>query len=159
MAKLTDIMFLQQPEQTVLTIERLGDIQTFSQLIGEGFMKIGKYMDELGEVTTDIPFVEYPAYEEMTGHNIKLNIGFYTAKALPTKEDMQSITIPARRIAVCLHKGTYDELASLYMEMAEWIKAKGYQHSGTSIEHYYTGPKVPETEHITRVVMPVKERL
>lgn len=157
MKKLTDIMLLQQPEQTALTIERQGDIHTFSRLIGEGFMKIGRYMDELGETTTDIPFVVYPAYEEMTEHNIKLNIGFYTAKPLPAKDDIQSISIPARKIAVCLHKGTYDELAELYMEMAEWIKAKGYEHSGVSIEHYYTNPEVPETEHITRVVMPLKE--
>jgi len=156
MSKLTDIMLLQQPEQTALVIEKQGEIDTFSRLIGEGFMKIGAYMEELKEVTTDIPFVVYPAYEEMNEKNIGMIIGLYTAKSLPARDDIQSIVIPSRKIAVCLHKGTYDQLAELYQEMAKWINEKGYNPSGTSIEHYYTGPEVPETEHITRIVMPLK---
>ena len=156
MAKITDIMLLQQKEQTALVIEHQTDIHTFGKLIGEGFMKIGGYIDELGEVTTDIPFAEYPAYEEMTETNIKMAVGLYTPVALPAKEDIRSVVIPARKIVVCLHKGNYEELAVLYNEMAVWIKDKGYTPSGTSIEHYYTGPEVPESEHITRVVMPVE---
>lgn len=156
MAKLTDIMLLQQVEQTALIIEHQADIHSFGPLIGAGFCKIGAYMNELGEVTTDIPFAVYPAYETMTEANIEMAVGLYTSKALPAKEDMQSITIPARKVVVCLHKGTYEELAALYNEMAVWIKEKGYEPSGASIEHYYTGPEVPETEHITRVVMPLK---
>lgn len=156
MAKITEIMLLQQKEQTALIIENQADMQTFSNLIGEGFRKIGTYLSELGEVTTDIPFAEYPAYEEMTEDNIKMIIGFYTAKALPAMGEIKSITIPARKVVVCLHKGNYNELASLYNEMAAWISDKGYTPSGISIEHYYTGPEVPEAEQITRVVMPVK---
>ncbi len=156
MSKLTDIMLLQQAEQPALVIESKGDIHSFSNLIGKGFMKIGKHLEELGEITTDIPCVEYPAYEEMTKENIKLNITFYTAKPIPGKDDIRSVVIPARKIAVCLHKGTYDEMAQLYNEMAEWIKTKGFEPTGTSIEHYYTGPDVPEADHITRIVMPLK---
>lgn len=156
MAKITEIMLLQQVEQTALIIEHQTDIHSFGPLIGAGFCKIGAYIDKLGEVTTDIPFAIYPAYEEMTEANIKMSVGLYTPKALPEKEDIQSITIPARKVVVCLHKGTYEELATLYNEMAVWIKEKGYEPSGTSIEHYYTGPEVPENEHVTRVVMPLK---
>ena len=156
MAKISEIMLLQQVEQNALIIENQSDIHTFSQLIGDGFRKIGAHLDELGEVTTDIPFAEYPAYEEMTETNIKMKVGFYTSKALPVKENIQSLVIPARKTVVCLHKGTYEELAILYNEMADWIKERGYEPSGTSIEHYYTNPEVPENEHITRVVMPLK---
>lgn len=156
MAKITDIMLLQQPEQSALIVESKGNINTFSNLIGEGFHKIGSYLQELGELPTDIPFAEYPAYEEMTKEKIKVNVGFYTQRLFPSSEEIKSIVIPARKIAVCLHKGTYDELALLYQEMAEWIKKKGYEATGTSVEHYYTKPDVPETEHITRIVMPLK---
>lgn len=156
MAKLTDIMLLQQAEQQALVIKRQGEMSTFSQYIGEGFMEIGTYLKERGEEPSDIPFVEYPAYEQMTEKNITMVIGCYTSKAHPGKGNIQAITIPERKVVVCLHKGTYNELADLYNEMSDWIKGKGYQHMGISIEHYYTGPEVPETEHITRVVMPVK---
>jgi effector-binding domain-containing protein len=156
MAKITDIILLQQAEQTALIIENHGDIKTFSQLIGEGFLKINAYLTELGELPADIPFVEYPAYEQMDENNIRMVIGFYTAKPFPGKKEIQSITIPERKIVACLHKGNYNALASLYNEMAAWIKEKGYEPSGTSVEHYYTGPEVPRAEQVTRIVMPLK---
>lgn len=156
MSKLTEIMLLQQVEQPVLIIENQGDIHTFSKYIAEGFCKIGSYLDELGEVPTDIPFAEYPAFEQMTEDNIQFKVGFYVSKPLPSKDDIKSIVIPARKVVVCLHQGTYDELSKLYGEMMEWVKDKGYESTGTSIEHYYTGPETPGPEHITRIVMPLK---
>lgn len=156
MAKITEIILLQQPAQTALTIENQGDMNTFSRLIGEGFAKIDDYLKELGELPADIPFVEYPAYAEMTENSIRMTIGFYTAKALPAQGDIHSVTVPATKIVVCLHKGSYEELARLYNEMAEWIKEKGYEPTGSSVEHYYTGPEVPEAEQVTRIVMPLK---
>lgn len=156
MAKITDIMLLQQPEQHALTIKAQGDMATFGDLIGDGFRKIDAYIKEMDKLPSDIPFVEYPAYEQMTEKNIGMVIGFYVAEKLPAKNGIESITIPQRKIVVCLHKGTYNELAELYNEMTEWIKEKGYEPTGTSIEHYYTNPEVPETEHVTRIVMPLK---
>lgn len=156
MAKITDIMLLKQTEQTALIIEKQGDMSTFGKLIGESFLKIDTYLKELKELPLDIPFVEYPAYEELTEKNIRMRIGFYTSKALPAKDTIQSITIPKRKVVVCLHKGSYSELAELYNEMAEWIKQKGFEPTGASIEHYYTGPEIPEPEQVTRVVMPLK---
>lgn len=156
MAKITDIMLLQQPEQQALVIEHHADMKTFGELIGKGFCKIGAYLDEMGVVTSDIPFVIYPAYGDMNESHIHMVIGFYVTKTLPGKDDIKPVTIPARKIAVCLHKGDYNELAQLYNEMEQWAKDKGYEASGTSIEHYYTGPEVPEAEQVTRIVMPLK---
>ena len=156
MAKITDIMLLQQPEQYALVIERQGDMTTFGELIANGFQQINTYLKESGELPTDIPCVEYPAYNEITEKNIRMVITFYTSKSLPKKGDIQNVTIPERRIVACLHKGSYEELAKLYNEMAQWIKEKGFEATGSSIEHYYTDPETPETEQITRVVMPLK---
>lgn len=156
MAKITEIMLLKQPQQYALVIERQGEMTTFSQLIAEGFHQIDTYMKELGELPSDIPSVEYPAYNEMTEKNIRMVITFYTSKQLPSKGEIQSITIPERKVVVCLHKGSYEELANLYNEMAEWSKEKGLESTGSSIEHYYTGPEIPEAEQVTRIVMPAK---
>lgn len=156
MARITDIMLLAQPEQSVLMIENQGDVTTLSRLIGEGFLKIDAYLKELGELPVDIPFVEYPAYEEMSEKEIKMLTGFYTSKSLPGKGDIRSVVIPTRKVAVCLNRGSYNELAKLYEEMEEWIKEKGLEAVGASIEHYYTGPETPKDEQITRLVMPLK---
>lgn len=74
MAKLTDIMLLQQPAQYTLVVKERGDMETFGKLIDEGFRKIDSYMHELNESPTDIPFVEYPAYEQLTEKNINVRI-------------------------------------------------------------------------------------
>ena len=106
-------------------------------------------------ITTDIPYVEYPDFESLTEHNIKMIIGLKSSRELQGEGDIRSITIPERKIVSCLHRGTYSELAVLYNEMMEWIKANGYKPSGTSIEYYYSNPNVPEEEQVTRIEMPL----
>ena len=83
-------------------------------------------------------------------------IGLKSSGKLQGKGNIKSIIVPERKILYCLHRGNYNELAALYNEMMGWIKANGYQGTGTSIEYYYTGPDVPEEEQVTRVEMPLK---
>jgi len=157
MTKISEIMLLQRPEQPILAIEAKTDMNGLSKLIGKSFGEIGAYLAELGEVTTDIPFVAYPDYEGMSEQNISVMIGFKVSRPLPAKDDIKSIMLPAKKIILCMHQGTYEELADLYMEMTKWGEAKNYIVEGTSFEYYYTGPDVPESEHVTRVEMPLKE--
>ncbi|MDH8702514.1 effector-binding domain-containing protein [Dysgonomonadaceae bacterium PH5-43] len=155
MAKFTDIMLLQQPQQHALVIERQGDMATFGKLIADGFAEISAYLKEEGELPSDIPCVEYPAFNEMTENNIRMVISCYTSKPFAGKGDIQSIIIPERKVVACLYKGSYEEQAKLYNEMMEWIKENGFEGTGSSIEHYYTAPEVPQEEQITRIIMPL----
>ena len=47
-----------------------------SQAIRESFMKISSLFEEQDAATTDIPFVKYPDYENLTEENIRMVIGF-----------------------------------------------------------------------------------
>ena len=53
-----------------------------SQAIRESFMKISSLFEEQDAATTDIPFVKYPDYENPTEENIRMVIGFKSAKLL-----------------------------------------------------------------------------
>jgi len=156
MAKISEIMLLQQTEQPILFIESKTDMEGLSAFIGGGFAKIGAYLDNKGELTTDLPFMMYPAYESMDEQNIHAKVIFPVAKMLDGKGEIKSSILSPSRIIMCMHKGTYNELAALYLEMAEWIENKGFQSTGTCYEYYYTSPDVPEQEHVTRVVLPLK---
>jgi effector-binding domain-containing protein len=90
--------------------------------------------------SADVPFVTFPDYANMTGEKINMTIGFKTANALPSKDDIQSFKLPARKIVMAIHRGYFEELGAVYMEMAEWIKNNGYEAEGTYIEYYHTGP-------------------
>ncbi len=155
MARISEIMLLQQPEQPALIVEVHTDVNGMTKAIGDNFIKIDSLFKEQNEVTTDIPFVEYPHYESLTEQDIRMIIGFKSSGRLQGKEDIKSVIVPARKIVSCLHRGSYNELAALYNEMTEWIKLNGYKASGSSIEYYYSNPDVPEAEQVTRVEMPV----
>ena len=156
MAKISEIMLLQQAVQPALTIEVQTNISGLPRAIGESFMKIASYLEMQEVVTTDIPFVIYKDFESMTEHTIKIIAGFKLSKPLPGKEEIKCIELPGQKIASCLHRGNYNELANLYKEMSEWIKSKGYDAEGSSLEYYYTGPGVPENEQVTRIEMPLR---
>ena len=84
-----------------------------SQAIRESFMKISSLFEEQDAATTDIPFVKYPDYENLTEENFK------SAKLLQRKDDITLRGIPARKVVSCLHRGTYNKLANLYNEISE----------------------------------------
>ena len=90
-----------------------------SQAIRESFMKISSLFEEQDAATTDIPVVKYPDYENLTEENIRMVIGFKSAKLLQRKDDITLRVIPARKVVSCLHRGTYNELANLYNEISE----------------------------------------
>jgi len=156
MTKISEIMLLQQVEQPALVIESVTDMKGLPQAIGEGFMKIGNYLQQVGETPTDIPFVAYPNYENMSENRILVKVGFKIARHLTGKDDIKSVVLPTGKIVSCLYRGSYAELASLYNEMSGWIKANGFKSKGTSVEYYYTGPDVPEMEQVTRIEMPLE---
>ena len=157
MGKISEIMLLKQPEQSALAVEVQTDMNGMSEAIGKNFVKIDSLFKEQGEVTTDIPYVEYPNFESLTEHNIKMIIGLKSSKELQGEWDIRSITIPERKIVSCLHRGTYSELAVLATRttMVEGRNTNGYKPSGTSIEYYYSNPNVPEEEQVTRIEMPL----
>lgn len=157
MTRISEIMLIQQAPQPALIIEAQTDMSGLPPAIEGSFMKIGAYLQEEGIAPTDIPFVMYKDFESMTEQNIKMVIGFKLSKALPNKGEISCIQLPEQKMAMCLHKGNYKELVTLYNEMLEWIRSQGYQAEGTSIEYYYSGPEVPEDEQVTRIEMPLKK--
>ena len=102
MGKISEIMLLKQPKQPALAVEVQTDMNGMSEAIGKNFVKIDSLFKEQGEVTTDIPYVEYPNFESLTEHNIKMIIGLKSSKELQGEGDIRSITIPERKIVSCL---------------------------------------------------------
>ena len=105
MPRISDIQLLHQVEQPVLQIETRTSMQGLAQVIGGSFMKIAAYLEELGELMTDIPFVCYPGFDSMDENNIHVIIGFPVARPLPAKDDIKSVIIPEGKIIFCMYRG------------------------------------------------------
>ena len=68
MGKVSEIMLLKQPKQSALAVEVQTDLKGMSEAIGKNFVKIDSLFKAQGEITTDIPYVEYPDFESLTEH-------------------------------------------------------------------------------------------
>ena len=153
MPKMSNIELLQLNEQPALSIRTTTQVEKLPALIGESYGKIAAYIKELGENFSDVPFV---AYHNLDMQNLDVEMGFPVTKSLPDKNEIKSTFIPAGKIIFCMYRGAYIEMASVYNEMAKWITENGYEPVGTSYEYYYNSPEFPESELLTKIVMPIK---
>ena len=104
MGKISEIMLLKQPEHAALVVEVQTDMQGMSKAIGENFVAIDALFKEQNEITTDIPFVEYPEFESLNEQNIRMIIGLKSSGKLQGKGDIKSIIVPERKILYCLQR-------------------------------------------------------
>lgn len=153
MPKISRIEMLKQREQPTLTIRTHTKVQDLPQLIGESYGKLGAYLQEMGELMSDIPFV---AYHNMDMQNLDVEIGFPVAMPLPGKGEIKPSFIPEGKIVFCMYLGSYAEVGPVYEEMAKWITDKGLIPGETAYEYYYNDPEFPENQLLTKIIMTVK---
>jgi len=153
MPRVSNIEILYKNEQPTLSIRTRTKVESLPMLIGEGYGKMAAYLKELGELLSDIPYV---AYHNMDMQDLDVEIGFPVPKALPGRGDMKAGSIPAGKAVFCIYRGPYGEIEPTYNEMVKWIGDNGYTPVGTSYEQYYNGPEFPESEMLTRIVMPLE---
>ena len=144
----------EQKVQSILSIRARTSLENLPQLIGESYHKIAGYLEELGEQPADVPFT---AYYNLDMQNMDVEMGFPVSKPLPGKGDIKAGEISPGKIVSYMHKGPYSEMEPIYNRIFQWIEEKGHQPKGIYYEYYYNSPdEVPESELLTRIVIPVK---
>lgn len=152
MPRISRIQMLKQKEQPTLTIRTHTKMEDLPRVIGESFGKIVSYLNESGELMSDIPFV---AYYNLDMENLDVEIGFPVAMPLPGKGEVKQNFIPEGKIIFCMYRGPYAEMAPVYEEMANWISENGYKPGTTAYEFYYNDPEFSESDWLTKIVMPI----
>jgi effector-binding domain-containing protein len=153
MPRMTNIEMIQINEQPALTVRTVTRVEELPALIGESYQRIGEYMGELKELFSGVPFV---AYHNLDMQNLDVEIGFPVAKPLPGKNAIRLSCIPAGKAIFCMYRGAYSEMAPVYEEMAKWITDNGCIPAGTAYEFYYNSPDFPESELLTKIMMPIR---
>lgn len=153
MPRVSTIGILKRSEQSTLVVRATTSVQNLPGLIGKSYGEITAYLGELGEFPADIPFV---AYHNMDTQNLDVEIGFPVSSKLPGRGDIVQGSIPEGLNVFSIFMGPYAQMESVYSEMAEWIIKNGFIPTGVVYEHYYNGPEFPESQHLTKIVMPLK---
>lgn len=156
MPRVSEIAMLKQVEQPILYIESHTDMEGLGKVIGDGFAKISAYLEELGEMTIDVPFLYYEGYDTFSDDNIHATVGFPVPRSLPEKGEIKSKTLPERKVIFCFYRGDYEQMAPVYGEMEKWLRDNGYEVTSSSYEQYYNGPDYPQEEMLTKIIMPIK---
>ncbi|RDU24721.1 GyrI-like domain-containing protein [Anaerosacchariphilus polymeriproducens] len=154
MPKVSKIEILKPREQHALTVRTTTKVENLPMLIGQTYDKMCKYVEEMGEYLTDVPYV---AYYNMDMENLDVEMGFPVSKKLADKEDMKSVIIPEDYAIFCMYRGPYAEMGPVYEEMTKWIEDNGYRPKMPVYEYYYNSPEVPESELLTKILMPVEK--
>jgi len=151
---MTEIELIDLTEQPVLCIRTRTRVEDLPALIGESYHKIMQYLAELGAEPAGAP---YTAYFNMDMQDLDVELGFPVDQTFSGRGDIQSIRSASGQAVACLHHGAYSEMTKTYDAMNRWIGERGLQPTGAAYEYYLTGPEVPEADHLTRIVLPLKK--
>ncbi|NBJ15908.1 MAG: GyrI-like domain-containing protein [Dehalobacter sp. 4CP] len=150
------VELLERKAQPALVVRAKTAVAELPKVIGESYGKIMGYLNELGVQPIDAP---YTAYYNLDMENLDVEMGFPVAKLFPDKEDIHAREIPAGKFASCIYKGPYSGMEQPYNEMFRWIEENGCKPAGEYYEYYYNAPSdVPESELLTKIVMPVIQK-
>jgi len=148
----------EQGVQPVLSIRKTTAMRNLSQEIGKAYGSIIQYLNEIGEQPAEAPFTAYYNLDkEHLIEYVDVEMGFPVSRQLVGRDEIKASGIPAGKYAECMYKGSYAEMVPVYDAMSQWISENGLAALGTSYEIYYNSPgEVPESELLTKIMLPVK---
>ncbi len=144
----------EMPAQDTLCVRVRAKAQDLPQVMGRWFGEIGRYLVELRQPPTGMP---YSGYFNMDIQDMDVEIGFPVGKPLPGKGDIQPGTLPGGRMAAVMHFGSYDTLEAAYHALQAYVQVQGLTATGVWYELYMNDPNQVAPEQIqTLVLMPLK---
>lgn len=156
MGRISDIELLKRAEKTILSVRKKISHSLMPETLSTCFRKIGSYLEEMGEIPAEVPYICFHDMMKMDENNMDIEIIFEVAKKLPEKEDIKCTVIPEEKTVSCMYQGGYDKMMPVYEEIMAWAKDKGCEIKGDSYETYYNGMVYPQDKLLTRIIIPLK---
>ena len=124
--------------------------QAFEQLVGQ--------LQTLGAAPTGAPFGRYFNEMSVGEANLLWEIGFPIPAGVTAKPPFEVKDIPGTLTAILVHSGPYEESATEWPNLIQWIGSHGYRPSGTPMHVFLGDPIVPGTGGPrTELRMPVEK--
>lgn len=155
MAKISNIMVKQLPEQHMLTVRKTIDFfKEYSEFMGTTINNILSIIEENKTLPSSGPIVCF--------HNIELEaldveIGFEIAKPINAQSPIEALVIPSRTVAITIDRGPYEKQDPTLELLMNWIPENGYKAVGGIYYHYLNGVEQPQEEYLTQMYIPVEK--
>ncbi len=132
-------------------VAAIGD--DMGRLIGE----LMEWVTKEGLQVAGPPFaVYYSSPEEMARGEMQFEVGIAFIGEAREGGNIHIKTFPAQNVLSTIHKGPYNQIASVYAALMEYATKNGYEVIGPPMELWLTNPmEVAESELLTEVRFPV----
>ncbi|MBC1583758.1 GyrI-like domain-containing protein [Listeria seeligeri] len=153
MTRISEITMKQLPAVQMLTIRKTINFFTeYTALMESATSGILSLIRSNGTYPSTGPIVCF--------HNIELEaldveIGYAVAQPIDSQGDIQSVSLPARIVAVTIDRGPYEEQDPTLESMMKWIPEHGFAAAGGIFYHYLNDENQKPSEYLTEMFMPV----
>ncbi len=102
----------------------------------EAFERLGAYLAGRGISPTGAPFGRYFSDPAVGEANLVWEVGFDVPAGVKVEPPFEVKEIPASLSVIHVHRGSYDDLASAWPKLVQWVSANGYQVAGPATQVY-----------------------
>lgn len=126
--------------------------------VGPVFGKVAGYAMEKG-IQGRMLGIYYDDPSVIPAESLRCEIGMEVPEEFVPDSGYMIKEIEPHLVIYAILKGPYEEIAKRYPEIKSWALKEGYQIVGPVTEIYLkVGPEIPDTEFVTEVQFPVKEK-
>ena len=136
-----------------------GMMVAYEKMMTGGFAKLMAWMAAGGQPMGPPFAIFYEDPEKTPAKDLTCKLAFPTAAGATATPLVVVEPMPEYTAALCTYKGPYEGSGEIWKICGKWVTDNGYVTAGAPIEVYLKsqGDKVPPSEYITEIRMPVKK--
>jgi DNA-binding transcriptional MerR regulator len=157
----TPVHLRDEPARQALMLDGRGitndDFELFSE---EAYARLEAAAAAAGARATDVPSALYPQQvDDDVSTDLVAYLAVDRAVAVPAGSGVRLGEVPAARVAVATHVGSFDDIEDTYRRLGGWVAANAEPRPIDVRERYLVSPPAPEDELLTEIHWPVESGL
>jgi len=131
----------------------------YEKMMMDAFAKLNAWITGGGK-PAGAPFAIYNEDPEKTpAKDLTCKVAFPTMAGATATAPVVIETLPGYTAVSCTYKGPYEASGDIWKACMKWVTDNGYEYAGAPMEVFLKsqGDKVPPSEFVTEIRMPVKK--
>jgi len=110
------------------------------------FERLAGFLAGRGAAPAGAPFARYFSDPSKGEADLLWEVGFPVATGVAAEAPFEVKDLPATLAAVHVHRGPYEQLATAWPVLVQWVISNGYQPAGSPVQVFQGDPSAPAVE-------------